>query len=152
LGQGTVATVEVPITEGTDGLVVDAPPRLDARLPVLVVDDSRDARRAIAEVIRSLGIDVVEAADGRSGLAAAASGEFQAILLDLQMPDLTGLQVAQALRRPGNRHEKTFLALVSAYNDLDDQTLDALFDARVDKPAGRKELAAILGRAAQAGR
>jgi signal transduction histidine kinase len=152
LGQGTVATVEVPITEGTDGLVVDAPPRLDARLPVLVVDDSRDARRAIAEVIRSLGIDVVEAADGRSGLAAAASGEFQAILLDLQMPDLTGLQVAQALRQPGNRHEKTFLALVSAYNDLDDQTLDALFDARVDKPAGRKELAAILGRAAQSAR
>jgi signal transduction histidine kinase/CheY-like chemotaxis protein len=149
-GQGTVATVEVPITEGTEGLVVDAPRRLDARLPVLVVDDSRDARRAIAEVIRSLGIDVVEAADGSSGLAAAAAGDFQAILLDLQMPDLTGLQVAQELRRAGNRHQKTFLALVSAYNDLDDKTLDALFDARVDKPAGRKELAAILGRAALA--
>jgi signal transduction histidine kinase len=148
-GEGTVATVEVPITEGTDGLVVDAPPRLDARLPVLVVDDSRDARRAIAEVIRSLGIDVVEAADGRTGLAAAAAGEFQAILLDLQMPDLTGLQVAQELRRAGNRQHKTFLALVSAYNDLDDKTLDAVFDARVDKPAGRKELAAILGRAAE---
>jgi signal transduction histidine kinase/CheY-like chemotaxis protein len=151
-GEGTVATVEVPITEGTDGLVVDAPPRLDTRLPVLVVDDSRDARRAIAEVIRSLGIDVVEAADGTTGLAAAAAGEFQAILLDLQMPDLTGLQVAQELRRPGNRHGKTFLALVSAYNDLDDKTLDAVFDARVDKPAGRKELAAVLGRAAQARR
>jgi hypothetical protein len=39
--------------------------------------------------------------------------------------------------------------LVSAYNDLDDKTLDAVFDARVDKPAGRKELAAILGRAAE---
>jgi len=149
-GEGTVATVEVPITEGADGLVVDAPPRLDTRLPVLVVDDSRDARRAIAEVIRSLGIDVVEAADGATGLAAAATGEFQAILLDLQMPDLTGLQVAQELRRPGNRHCRTFLALVSAYNDLDDKTLDAVFDARIDKPAGRKELAAILGRAAQA--
>ena len=149
-GQGTVATVEVPITEGTEGLVVDEPPRLDARLPVLVVDDSRDARRAIAEVIRSLGVAVVEAADGTTGLAAAAAGDFQAILLDLQMPDLTGLQVAQALRQAGNRHEKTFLALVSAYNDLDDKTLDAVFDARLDKPAGRKDLASILGRAAQA--
>jgi signal transduction histidine kinase/CheY-like chemotaxis protein len=150
LGQGTVATVEVPITEGSDGLVVDAPLRLDARLPVLVVDDSRDARRAIAEVIRSLGIEVVEAADGTTGLAAAAAGEFQAILLDLQMPDLTGLEVAQQLRRPGNRHENTFLALVSAYNDLDDATLDAVFDARLDKPAGRKELMSVLGRAALA--
>jgi len=149
-GQGTVATLEVPFTEGADGSAVDAPLRLDARLPVLVVDDSRDARRAIAEVIRSLGVDVVEAADGTTGLAAAAAGDFQAILLDLQMPDMTGLQVAQQLRRPGDRHQKTFLALVSAYNDLDDATLDAVFDARIDKPAGRKELTAVLGRAAQA--
>src|SRR5438105_4231204 len=50
VGQGTVATVEVPVTEGTDGLVVDTPARIDVRRPVLVVDDSRDARRAIAEV------------------------------------------------------------------------------------------------------
>ncbi|MCK9684363.1 hybrid sensor histidine kinase/response regulator [Scleromatobacter humisilvae] len=150
VGQGTVVTLEVPITEGTDGLVVDAPARVDARRPVLVVDDSRDARRAIADVIRSLGIEVVEAADGTSGLAAAAAGDFQAIFLDLQMPDLTGLQVAQRLRQAGDRHQNTFLALVSAYNDLDDATLDRLFDARIDKPAGRKELMAALGLAAQA--
>jgi len=150
LGQGTVVTVEVPITEGTDGLVVDAPVRVDVRRPVLVVDDSRDARRAIAEVLRSLGVEVVEAADGNSGLAAAAGGDFQAIFLDLQMPDLTGLQVAQRLRQPGDRHQKTFLALVSAYNDLDDATLDAVFDARIDKPATRKDLMAALSLAAQA--
>jgi signal transduction histidine kinase/ActR/RegA family two-component response regulator len=150
LGQGTVVTVEVPITEGTDGLVVDAPVRVDVRRPVLVVDDSRDARRAIAEVLRSLGVEVVEAADGLSGLAAAAAGDFQAIFLDLQMPDLTGLQVAQRLRQTGDRHQKTFLALVSAYNDLDDATLDAVFDARIDKPATRKDLMAALSLAAQA--
>ena len=150
VGQGTVVTLEVPITEGTDGLVVDTPTRIDTHRPVLVVDDSRDARRAIADVIRSLGIEVVEAADGSTGLAAAAAGDFQAIFLDLQMPDLTGLQVAQRLRQAGDRHQKTFLALVSAYNDLDDATLDRLFDARIDKPAGRKELMAALGLAAQA--
>jgi signal transduction histidine kinase len=149
VGQGTVVTVEVPIAEGSDGLVVDAPIHVDIRRPVLVVDDSRDARRAIAEVLRSLGVEVVEAADGTSGLAAAAGGDFQAIFLDLQMPDLTGLQVAQRLRQPGNRHQKTFLALVSAYNDLDDATLDSLFDARIDKPATRKDLMAALSLAAQ---
>jgi len=68
----------------------------------------------------------------------------------LQMPDLTGLQVAQRLRQSGDRHEKTFLALISAYNDLDDATLDRLFDARIDKPASRKDLMAVLGRAALA--
>ena len=73
----------------------------------------------------------------------------QAIFLDLQMPDLTGLQVAQRLREPGDRHQNTFLALVSAYNDLDDATLDSLFDARIDKPATRKDLMAALSLAAQ---
>ena len=153
VGQGTVVTVEVPFTEsGEGGDAADAPPAVAAPrpqpgLPVLIVDDSHDARRAIADVIRSYGFEVVEAQDGASGLAAATTGDFQAIFLDLQMPGLTGLQVAQQLRTDGHRHQKTFLALLSAYNDLDDATLDAVFDARIDKPAGRRDLAAALARA-----
>jgi signal transduction histidine kinase/CheY-like chemotaxis protein len=149
VGQGTSVIVEVPITEGADGLA-DAPMRVAAHLPVLVVDDSRDARRAMADVIRALGIDVVEAADGGGGLAVAAERDFQAIFLDMQMPDLTGYEVARRLRKPGGRHQKTFLVLVSAYNDLDDATVDSVFDARIDKPASREDLVAALGRAAQA--
>ena len=148
VGQGTVVTVEVPITEGADGSV-DAPSRIDTRRPVLVVDDSRDARRAIADVIRALGIEVVEAVDGPTGLAAAGERDFQAIFLDMQMPDLTGYEVARRLRKPGDRHQKTFLVLISAYMDLDDATVDSVFDARIDKPASRKDLVAALGRAAQ---
>ena len=147
VGQGTSVTVEVPITEGVDG-AADAPLHVDARRPVLVVDDSRDARRAIAEVIRALGVDVVEAADGTTGLAAAAERDYQAIFLDMQMPDLTGYEVARRLRKPGERHQKTFLVLISAYNDLDDAMVDSVFDARIDKPASRKDLVAALGRAA----
>jgi signal transduction histidine kinase len=147
VGQGTAVTVEVPITEGADG-GADAPLGIDAGRPVLVVDDSHDARRAIADVIRALGVDVVEAADGTTGLAAAAGRDYQAIFLDMQMPDLTGYEVARRLRTPGNRHQKTFLVLISAHNDLDDATVDSVFDARIDKPASRKDLMAALGRAA----
>ncbi len=148
VGQGTSVIVEVPITEGADGLA-DAPLRIDTTRPVLVVDDSRDARRAIADVIRALGIDVVEAADGTAGLAAAAERGYQAIFLDMQMPDITGYEAARRLRRPGDRHQQTFLVLISAYNDLDDATVDSVFDARIDKPASRKDLMAALGRATQ---
>ena len=149
VGQGTAVTVEVPIIEGADGLA-DAPQVIDVRQPVLVVDDSRDARHAIADVIRALGIEVVEAVDGTTGLAAAAERDFQAIFLDMQMPDLTGYEVARRLRKPGDRHQKTFLVLISAYMDLDDTTVDSVFDARIDKPASRKDLMAALGRAAVA--
>ena len=149
LGQGTAVTVEVPITEGGEG-PADAPLPIATRLPVLVVDDSRDARRAIADVIRALGVEVVEAADATTALAAAAERDFQAIFLDMQMPDLTGDEVARRLRRPGDRQQKTFLVLISAYNDLDDATVEGVFDARIDKPASRHELMAALGRASQA--
>ena len=146
VGQGTSIVVDVPIAEGAEGLV-DPPRRIDARLPVLVVDDSRDARRAIAEVIRALGVDVYEADAGMAGLAEAAARDYQAIILDMQMPDLSGYEVALRLRQPGGRHEKTFLILVSAYNDLDEATAGSVFDARIDKPASRKDLMTALARA-----
>ena len=149
VGQGTVVTVEVPITEGGEA-AIEAPAHIDTRRPVLVVDDSRDARRAIVDVIRTLGIEVVEAVDGPTGLAEAAQRDYLAIFLDMQMPGLTGYEVARRLRRPGERHDKTFLALISAYSDLDDATIDAVFDARIDKPVSRADLIEALGRASQA--
>jgi len=92
---------------------------------------------------------VVEAADGATGLAAAAERDYQAIFLDMQMPDLSGYEVARRLRKPGDRQQKTLLVLISACMDLDDATVDSVFDARIDKPVGRKDLMAALGRAAQ---
>ena len=148
VGQGTVVTLEVPITESGEA-AGEAPAHIDMRRPVLVVDDSRDARRAIVDVIRTLGIEVVEAVDGPTGLAEAAQREYLAIFLDMQMPGLTGYEVARRLRRPGERHEKTFLALISAYSDLDDATIASVFDARIDKPVSRADLIEALGRASQ---
>ncbi len=149
LGQGTSVTVEVPFTEGVDG-PAESSPRIETERPVLVVDDSRDARHALAEVIRALGVEVVEAMDGATGLAAAAERDYQAIFLDMQMPGLTGYEVACRLRTPGDRHEKTFLVLISAYMELDDAIIASVFDARIDKPASLDDLVAALGRAAQA--
>ena len=65
----------------------------------------------------------------------------------MQMPDLTGYEVGTRLRRPGDRHERTFLILISAYNELDDPTAAVVFDARIDKPASRKDLVTALARA-----
>src|SRR5476649_424360 len=64
----------------------------------------------------------------------------------MQMPDLTGYEVALRLRQPGGRHEKTFLILVSAYSDLDEVTASGVSDARIDKPASRRELMTALAR------
>jgi signal transduction histidine kinase/CheY-like chemotaxis protein len=148
VGQGTSVVVEIPIAMTSDG-ASDAPAPVEPRRPVLVIDDSRDARRAVADVFRSLGLDVYEAASGAAGLREAAERDYEAIFLDMQMPDLTGYEVALRLRKPGDRHERSFLVLVSAFSELDEATAGGVFDARIDKPASRKELVAVLARAGQ---
>jgi signal transduction histidine kinase/ActR/RegA family two-component response regulator len=151
VGRGTSVALEVPIAVGAEA-EIEPPMRIDVRRPVLVVDDARDARHAIAEVIRALGIDAHEVDSGERALAQAPLHDYQAILLDMQMPGLSGAEVARRLRRPGGRHEKTFLVLVSAYSELDEASAAALFDARIDKPASRRDLAAALSRAAASSR
>jgi PAS domain S-box-containing protein len=68
---------------------------------VLVVDDE-DAVRALAvRVLRSAGFEVLEAADGRAGLAVFARAEdrIRFVLLDLMMPRLDGVQTLQEMRK-----------------------------------------------------
>ena len=143
VGHGTTFTVEVPVATAAEGSR-DAPLTEPGGLPVLVVDDSRDARRALVEHLRALGHEVYEASSGAMGLAEASERDYLAIVLDLQMPDLDGLALATLWRRPGNRHEHTFLVLASAYNDVDPAVAEALFDACIDKPVGRAQMAAVM--------
>ncbi len=61
--------------------------------PVLVVDDDRDIREAIADVLRDEGYDVRLAANGREALADLAHGDRPGlILLDLSMPVMSGTE------------------------------------------------------------
>lgn len=66
---------------------------------VLVVDDSRTLRRLLIRALNDIGIaNVTEAANGREGLELVNSKEFDLVLLDLEMPELDGLQVLQAIK------------------------------------------------------
>lgn len=88
-------------------LTLSAPdaPVLDESDPVrvLVVDDSEVSRRVVVETLLSgdAQVDVEEATDGAEGLAAAREGGFDVLLLDHQLPDLSGLELLEALREEG---------------------------------------------------
>ena len=69
---------------------------------VLVVDDHPSFRASARAVLESEGFDVVgEAADGASALAAVAELEPEVVLLDVQLPDMTGFDVCAALAARG---------------------------------------------------
>jgi two-component system OmpR family response regulator len=60
---------------------------------VLVVEDDEAMARLLARVLRAAGFAVTVALDGRAGLAHAAGGVFELVLLDLGLPDIDGMTV-----------------------------------------------------------
>jgi DNA-binding response OmpR family regulator len=71
---------------------------LRADTTVLIVDDDAASRSVLRLACASVGIDVVEAATGFAALEEAGAASFAVILLDLGLPDITGLEVCRRLR------------------------------------------------------
>lgn len=69
---------------------------------VLLIDDDRKLARLIQEYFRPLGYQVDAAHTGPDGLERAAAGDYQAIILDVMLPGLDGLEVLKRLRRDSN--------------------------------------------------
>lgn len=120
LGSGTTFTLHIPAgSRGDAALVVpdadeapeDAeiapwspPRRLDCR--VLVVDDQPDVRQVVEYYLRAAGASVEMATNGREAVervtaAARAGSPFDAVVLDMQMPVMSGYQATRALRADG---------------------------------------------------
>ena len=66
---------------------------------ILVVEDDDAIRRSLEKVLAKSGFVAVEAANGREALAAYQPGQIDAVVLDLIMPDVEGLETLQNLRR-----------------------------------------------------
>jgi len=109
---------------------------------VLVVDDEPGLARALAITLRASGWDVTTAADGAGALAAAAEHLPDVVLLDLGLPDLSGIEVLTALRA----WTRVPVVVLSARQHGEDkvEALDAGADDYVTKPFAMNELLARL--------
>jgi CheY-like chemotaxis protein len=113
---------------------------------VLVVDDNQDAATTLAAILRQQGHDVRVAFSGTEGLSEA--GEFlpNVAFLDLNMPDLDGIQLAQKLRSDPRTRRTRLVALTGMGRRSDVvRTRDAGFVAHLTKPASADEIARLAG-------
>ena len=111
---------------------------------VLVVEDNPDHQRAIAEVVRRLGHDVLLADDGRAGLAAVAEHRPDLVVADVDMPYLNGLQMCRMLRE-APEYAGIPVVLVTAYlPPSDPERGSAGAAAAVAKPFGVQQLSEVL--------
>ena len=81
---------------------------------VLVVEDEPDLLRVVAQALREAGYAVDEAANGADGLAKATSWDYDALILDLMLPQLNGLELLRRLRRRENARPHPHRATRSA--------------------------------------
>jgi two-component system, OmpR family, response regulator MprA len=121
---------------------------------VLVVDDEPDVRDALEQALELEGNRVTTAIDGLDALRRLDGGEFEAIVLDVLMPNLDGFEVCRRVRTAGNR---TPILVLTARDSEEDiiRGLDLGADDYLVKPFALGELLArvraLLRRARPAG-
>ena len=110
---------------------------------ILVVDDEPAVRDALGRVLRLEGFDVAMACDGREAVRSQAAAPADAVLLDVLMPELDGLEVCRRMRDTGDR---TPVLMLTARDSLEDRVtgLDSGADDYLVKPFEREELLARL--------
>jgi two-component system response regulator MprA len=110
---------------------------------VLVVEDDDGVRESLRRALRLGGWEVLTAEGGQDGLFKAQTEHPDAIVLDIGMPDMDGLEVCRALRADGNR---TPILMLTAREAVSDRIagLDAGADDYLIKPFDVGELQARL--------
>ncbi|MET7337925.1 response regulator transcription factor [Nonomuraea sp. NPDC005650] len=110
---------------------------------ILVADDDEAVRRSLTRALAREGYHVSTAADGLRALEAAGGGRQDAVVLDIMMPGLDGLEVCRRLRAGGDR---TPILMLTARDLVADRVagLDAGADDYLVKPFALEELRARL--------
>ena len=119
------------------GVLTPAPqPSPRRRLKVLLVEDNVVNRRLVTTILTKAGHDVVTADDGRAAIAAYNSAAPDIILMDLQMPVMSGFEATAEIRRieAGQRRVPIIALTANAMTETHDQCLRSGMDGYVTKP------------------
>ncbi len=114
-------------------------------LRILIVDDNRDAADILGSILKMEGHEVRIAYDGLSALRTAPEFKPEVVLLDIEMPGMTGYQVAQRLRQePGLEH--ILLVAMTGFGQPEDRqrSKQAGFHAHCVKPVDLDTLQGVL--------
>jgi two-component system, sensor histidine kinase len=149
--QGVGALPETSDIIRSPGTASGADPMF-SRLNVLVVDDIKVNRVVCVAQLRKLGVRMIsEAEDGRQAIAAAQSQAFDLILMDIQMPEIDGLQATRQIRfLLSNAKQPRIVGLTAnALSQERERCLEAGMDDKLTKPVrihGLKEVLEATGK------
>lgn len=116
---------------------------MDQLAKILIIEDDSGLRRSLRATLTALEFRVVEASTGEEGLILLSSGSFEAVLLDINMPGIGGIETCRRIRRT---HSVLPVLMLTVRDNEDDkvEALDAGADDYVTKPFQIRELTARL--------
>jgi CheY-like chemotaxis protein len=117
------------------------------QLRVLFVEDSAVNRQVMTGMLESMGCVVTSAKDGRDAVTTFVEGQFDVVLMDVQMPVMDGIAATQIIRQhEGSSGARTPIIAVTAGMDRQ-SCMDAGMDDHLRKPVRREILASALRKA-----
>jgi two-component system KDP operon response regulator KdpE len=110
---------------------------------VLIVEDDTALRRSLRTSLDALGFDVGEAGNGEDGLVRLRMVDYEAVVLDINMPGIGGIETCRRIRRT---YTKMPILMLTVRDSEDDkvEALDAGADDYVTKPFQTRELTARI--------
>ena len=113
---------------------------------ILVIDDDKLMRLALAKILISAGYNVVQASDGDEGLGFHRAQNFDLIITDLIMPDKEGIQIIRELRKENNKVRIIAMSAGGRGGATDYLKWARLMGAKkcLSKPIRREELLAAV--------
>ena len=91
------------------------------RIQALIVDDESELRKSVISVLRNsmpdFEFDINEASDGKEAVEKFKTGDWDLVLMDVRMPELTGIEALKLIKA---HDPKTFVVLMTAHSNLQD--------------------------------
>lgn len=117
-------------------------------LDILIVDDNALNLDVVSAVLAAMGHKATTVTGGRKAVEMVKTHKFDLVLMDLQMPDMNGVQATEAIRRlPPPRNSVPIVGLSASTSDQDSAVaLAAGMDSFLSKPLSRPKLEAVLRR------
>ncbi len=113
----------------------NSPTQLDT-YSVLIVDDNATNRRILETQLKAWGMTTTSASSGREAIMKMADSAFDVILLDLQMPDMDGIALAEEIRKSST----VPLVLLSSSGEIETGETGSLFNFQLPKPVKQSML------------
>lgn len=114
-------------------------------MKVLVIDDNIRNLRLLSDMVAAMGHEVEAAQGAHEGLAMARATPVDLILMDIQMPELSGTEVMHILKNEPDWQPTPIVAITAHAMQSDERDLLAAgFDAYISKPVGFAELLELI--------